>query len=152
MIIRWNLRCFEWQVSQLIIRVTKRLTQRMFGFWFFIMNYLSTDKKKRKKVASSLPPAPKQTSQNLNYFKTYASEFPFLHSVPVPSQSPCRDLHSPFSYRTQKLSVQFFLKTTIHCRSIIHSSVTILSTLVLCIHSLYLLAVAAAHILPYTPA
>ncbi len=45
--LRWNLCCFEWQVLQLIIRVTEWLTQRMFGFWFGIMNYLSPETKKR---------------------------------------------------------------------------------------------------------
>ncbi len=33
----WNLCCFDWQVSQLIIWVTEWLTQWMFGFWFCIM-------------------------------------------------------------------------------------------------------------------
>ncbi len=81
-ILWWNLCCFEWQV-----RVTEWFTQWMFGFWFSIMNYLSPETKKNggKKVASSLPLAPKQTSQNLSYFKTYASELPFSHFVPVPS-------------------------------------------------------------------
>ncbi len=54
------------------------------------MNYLlhETKKNKKKKVVSSLPPTRKQNSQNLNYFKTYASELPFFLSVPVPSFHP----------------------------------------------------------------
>ncbi len=67
-------------------------------------------------------------------------------------RSLCGDLHPPLSYRTQKLSMQFLLKATVCCHSLVHLPVTILSTLVLCIHSLYPLAVAAAHIVLYTPA
>ncbi len=52
----------------------------------------------------SLIPAPKQTSRNLNYFKTLASELPFVHSILLPSKSPCRDLYLFLSYRIQKLS------------------------------------------------
>ncbi len=55
--------------------------------------------------------------------------FQFHHS--------CRDLHPRLSYHTQKLSVQFLLKATVCCHFLVHLSVTILSTLVLCIHSLY---------------
>ncbi len=47
--LRWNLCCFEWQVSQLIIRVTEWLTQWMFEFWFCIMSYLSPETKKKMK-------------------------------------------------------------------------------------------------------
>ncbi len=58
--------------------------------------------KKMKKVVSSLPPALKQTPQNLNYFKTYASELPFCilfqfhHSLCVeicihPSHTACKN-------------------------------------------------------------
>ncbi len=100
--------------------------------------FITWNKKNEKQVVPSLPPAPKKNTQNLNYFKTYASELPFSHSVPVPSQSLCRDLHPLFSYCTQKLSVQFLLKATVRCHFLVHLSVTILSTLVLCIHSLFL--------------
>ncbi len=89
------------------------------------MNYLSPEtkkKKKKRKVVSSLPPVPKQTSQNWNYFKTCASELPFSHSVPVPSQSPWRDLHPHISYHARKLSVQFLLNAIVHCHSLVHLS------------------------------
>ncbi len=39
---------FEWQVSQLIIWVIEWLTQWMFGFWFCIMNYLSSETEKKR--------------------------------------------------------------------------------------------------------
>ncbi len=78
------------------------------------MNYLSLKilKKMEKKVVSSLLPAPKQTFQNLNYFNTYASELPFLHSVPVPSLSLCRLASILLIPHTQKLSVHFLLKSS----------------------------------------
>ncbi len=61
-------------------------------------------------MVSSLPPASKQTSQNLNYFKTYASELLFLHSVPIPSQSLCRDLHPPPHTAQKNCLCNSFLK------------------------------------------
>ncbi len=47
--LRWNLCCFEWQVSQWIVCVTEWLTQWLFGFRFCIMNYLSPETKQTKK-------------------------------------------------------------------------------------------------------
>ncbi len=49
-------------------------------------------------VVSSLTPAPKRTSKNLNYFKTYASKLPFTHSIPPHHSFLCQELHPSLSY------------------------------------------------------
>ncbi len=115
------------------------------------MNYLSPETKKEQKKGGIFSASYSKTNpQNLNYFKIYASELPFRILFQF-HHSLCVVLHPPFSYRTQKLFVQFLLKATVCYHSLIHLSVTILSTLELCIHSLQPLAVAAvAHIVPYT--
>ncbi len=120
-----------WMASIAInIWVTERLTQWMFKFWFCIMNYLSPEKETNKKVVSYLPPTPKQTSLMLQSCP-FRILFMFHHCH-------CVDWHPPFSYRTHKNCLRTsFLKAIVRCRSLFHSLVTILSTMVLCIHSLY---------------
>ncbi len=71
--------------------------------------------------------------QKLQLFVTYTSELPFVHSIPLPSLSPCRDLNPPFSYRIEKLSMQFLFKATAFLHFLVYLPTTILSALVFCI-------------------
>ncbi len=109
------------------------------------MNYLSPERRKTwKKSGIFFAFCSKTNLPKLELFQNLCFRIALLAFCS--SSIIVRDLHPPFSYRTQKLSVQFLLKANVHCRSLVHLSVTILSTLVLCIHSLYPLAAAAAHI------